>query len=229
VGHAAKIDPHAVRGKGVDGRDFRIPPTALPFGVARTNVPTQEPPMTATAALWLPILLSAVAVFLASSVIHMATPWHKGDYPAPPRQDELQAAMRPFDLPPGDYMMPRAADMAAMQAPEFQEKLRQGPVLTMTVMPNGPWTMGKSLVQWFVYSLVVSFLAGYVPGRALAAGAEYMLVFQMVSVTAFLGYALALWQGTIWYHRGVGLTLRSTIDGGIYALITGGVFGWLWP
>lgn len=185
--------------------------------------------MTATAALWLPILLSAVIVFLASSVIHMATPWHRGEYPAPPRQDEVQAALRPFNIPPGDYMLPRAADMKAMQAPEFQEQLRQGPVMVMTVMPNGPFAMGKSLAQWFIYSLVVSFFAAYVAGRTLAAGADYMQVFQVSSVTAFLGYALALWQSTIWYHRGIGITLRATIDGAVYALLTGGVFGWLWP
>lgn len=185
--------------------------------------------MTPTTALWLPIVLSAVIVFIASSVIHMATPWHKGDFPAPPRQDDLQAALRPFNIPPGDYALPRAANMKAMQEPEFQEKLRQGPVLHMTVMPNGPFTMGTQLFQWFVYAVVVSFFAAYVTGRAVDAGAEYMQVFQMTSVTAFAGYALALWQGTIWYKRGVGLTLRSTIDGGIYAMLTGGVFGWMWP
>ena len=31
-------------------------------------------------ALWLPILLSAVFVFIVSSIIHMATPLHKGDF-----------------------------------------------------------------------------------------------------------------------------------------------------
>lgn len=185
--------------------------------------------MTATAALWLPILLSAIVVFIASSVIHMATPWHKGDYPAPPRQDDLQAALRPFNIPPGDYMLPRAADMKAMQEPEFQEKLRQGPVMSMTVMPSGDFSMGKPLVQWFIYSLVVSFFAAYIPGRTLGAGADYMQVFQIASVTAFVGYALALWQGVIWYKRSTGVAVRTTIDGAIYAMLTGGMFGWLWP
>ncbi len=185
--------------------------------------------MTGIAALWLPILLSAVFVFLASSVIHMATPWHKGEFPAPPRQDDLQAAIRPFNLPPGEYALPRPADMKEMQAPEFQEKLRQGPVIYMTVLPNGPMTMGGALAQWFVYCIVVGFVAAYVAGRTIAPGAEYMQVFQVASVTAFAGYALALWQGAIWYKRSIGTTVRHTIDSGIYAMLTGGVLGWLWP
>ena len=43
--------------------------------------------MTAVTALWLPILVSAVLVFVASSVIHMATPWHAGDYRSVPDAD----------------------------------------------------------------------------------------------------------------------------------------------
>ena len=37
--------------------------------------------MVGLAALWLPILLSAVIVFVASSLIHMVSGWHKSDYP----------------------------------------------------------------------------------------------------------------------------------------------------
>ena len=64
--------------------------------------------MTFIAALWLPILASAVIVFIASSIIHMAPLWHRGELPAPPDADRLQDAMRPFGLKPGEYMLPRA-------------------------------------------------------------------------------------------------------------------------
>jgi hypothetical protein len=40
--------------------------------------------MTELNVLWLPILLSSVIVFLVSSIIHMASRWHKGDYPRVP-------------------------------------------------------------------------------------------------------------------------------------------------
>lgn len=179
--------------------------------------------------LWLPILLSAVFVFLVSSVIHMALPWHKGDYAKVPNEDKVMDALRPFAIPPGDYMMPRASSMKDMSSPEFTEKMKKGPVMIFTVVPNGPATMGKSLTLWFLYSVLVGFFAAYLTGRTLAAGAEYLEVFRYVGTTAFLGYSLALLQTSIWYRRAWSTTIKSMIDGLIYALVTAGVFGWLWP
>jgi len=185
--------------------------------------------MTALSALWLPILLSSVLVFVASSIIHMASPWHKNDYPRMPREDEAMDALRPLAIPPGDYMVPRVNSRAELSSPEFAEKLRRGPVMIVTVLPNGPFSMGRNLGLWFVYLLVVGAFAGCVAGRALAPGTEYMAVFKTVTVTAFLGYAMALWQMWIWYHRSLNITVKATIDGVLYALLTAGVFGWLWP
>lgn len=179
--------------------------------------------------LWLPILLSAVFVFIVSSIIHMAPLWHKNDYPALPNQDKVLDALRPFNIPPGDYMVPRCNTHAEMKTPEFTEKLKKGPVLIMTVMPSGAMSMGPSLVMWFCYSLVVSIFAAYIAGRALGAGAEYLAVHRFAGATAFAGYVLALFQMSIWYKRGWSNTLKATFDGLIYALVTGGTFGWLWP
>ena len=185
--------------------------------------------MTPLTSLWLPILLSAVFVFIASSIIHMLPLWHKGDYPPLPNQDQVMDALRPLALPRGDYMVPRAANMADMKTPEFQEKLTRGPVLMMTVLPNGPYGMGKALGLWFVYSLVISYFAAYIAGRALAPGANYLEVFRFAGATAFIGYAAALWQMSIWYNRSWAMTIKSTFDGLIYACLTAGTFGWLWP
>jgi hypothetical protein len=185
--------------------------------------------MTPLAALWLPILVSAVIVFVASSLLHMATPWHKGDYPALPEQDRIQEALRSFSIPPGDYMVPRAGGMEELRTPEFTEKMERGPVLVMTVMPSGPMNMTRSLGLWFVYAAVVSLFAAYIAGRALAPGTDYLEVFRFVGATAFIGYSVALWQMSIWYHRAWSLTLKATIDGLIYGLLTAGTFGWLWP
>ncbi|MCL4708803.1 hypothetical protein KJ068_26885 [bacterium] len=179
--------------------------------------------------LWLPILLSAVFVFLVSSVIHMALPWHKGDYSKVPNEDKVMDALRPFAIPPGDYMMPRASSMKDMGSPEFTEKMKKGPVMIFTVVPNGPATMGTSLTLWFLYSVLVGFFAAYLTGRTLAAGADYLEVFRYIGTTAFLGYSLALLQTSIWYRRAWSTTIKSMIDGLIYALVTAGVFGWLWP
>ncbi len=179
--------------------------------------------------LWLPILIAAVIVFVASSIIHMVLPYHRTDYRKLPREDEVLAALRPFGLPPGDYLFPHAESPAALKAPEFIEKLKKGPVGVMTVFPSGPPSMARSLVLWFVYCLVVGVFAAYIAGRALGPGAPYLAVFRFAGCTAFVGYALALWQQSIWYRRAWSTTIKSTIDGLVYGLLTGGVFGWLWP
>lgn len=184
--------------------------------------------MTGFASLWLPILLSAVIVFIASSVIHMAPLWHKTDYPKVPNEDKVMDALRPFAIPPGDYMVPRPIG-AEMKSPEFAEKIRRGPNVILTVLPNTPWSMGRNLGLWFVYVLAVSVFAAYVAGRALSPGAEYLQVFRFAGVAAFLGYSVALWQMSIWYRRAWSMTLKATVDGLIYALLTAGTFGWLWP
>jgi hypothetical protein len=185
--------------------------------------------MVSLGALWLPILLSAVIVFVASSIIHMLSPWHKNDYPRVPNEEGLRAALRPLAIPPGDYMVPRPESREQLRDPAFLEKVNQGPNLVLTVLPNGPFSMGTNLTQWFLYCVVISLFAGYVASRALPPGTDYMQVFRFAGTTAFLGYAAALWQMSIWYRRGWNITLKATVDGLIYALLTAGTFGWLWP
>jgi len=180
-------------------------------------------------ALWLPILLSSVFVFVVSSIIHMMLPWHKNDYPRVPNEDKLMDALRPLAVPPGDYMIPRAGSMQELRTPEFAAKLEKGPVLMLTMMPNGPLSMRKSLVYWFLYSVVIGIFAAYVAGLSLPVGAPYVRVFQLTGITAFIGYSLAIWQMSIWYRRAWTLTLKTTADGLIYAVLTAGTFGWRWP
>ncbi len=185
--------------------------------------------MTGLSALWLPILLSAVGVFVVSSVIHMFTPWHKSDYPKMPNEDRVRDALRPLAIPPGDYVIPRPSSREEMRSPAFADKMKQGPVAMFTVMPNGPAPMSRSLLLWFLYAVVVGVFAAYVTGRALPHAADYLRVFQFAGVTAFVGYSVALWQMSIWYHRAWSTTIKATVDGLIYALVTAAVFGWLWP
>jgi len=189
----------------------------------------QEVFMTGLSALWLPILLSAVGVFVVSSVIHMASPWHKSDYPKMPNEDKVMDALRPLAIPPGDYMVPRPASRDDMRSPAFADKLKKGPVMVLTVMPNGPMSMGTNLALWFAYCLVVGALAAYVAWHALPPGATNRAVFRFVGATSFIGYSVALWQMSIWYRRAWSTTIKATIDGVIYALLTACTFGWLWP
>jgi hypothetical protein len=185
--------------------------------------------MTGLSMLWLPILLSAVIVFVVSSLIHMASPWHKNDYPRMANEDQVRNALRPLAIPPGDYMVPRPATREELRSPEFAEKVRQGPNMVVTVLPAGPWPMRRNLTLWFLYTLAVGAFAGYVTGLALPVGSPYRAVFHIAAVTAFIGYSVALWQMSIWYARSWSTTLKATVDGLIYALLTAGTFGWLWP
>ena len=189
----------------------------------------QEVTMVPIVSLWLPILLSAVIVFAASSVIHMLLTYHRSDLSKVPSEDEVMDALRPFDIPPGDYVIPYAGEAKKMSTPEFIEKTTKGPVAFVTVMPSGIPSMTSSLILWFLYSVVVGIVAAYVAGRAVGPGADYLEVFRFAGCAAFLGYAMALLQNSIWYKRNWSATLKSMFDGLIYSLLTAGTFGWLWP
>lgn len=182
--------------------------------------------MVALTSLLLPLILSALFVFIASSVIHMFLGYHANDFAPMPNEEVARAALR---VAPGDYAVPYAGSMAAMKTPEYTQKMQQGPIAFVTVAPPSATNMGRALMLWFLYCLVVSLFAAYIAGRALEPGANYLEVFRFAGATAFIGYTLAQWQGTIWYSRSAKTSLKNTFDGLIYALLTAGTFGWLWP
>ncbi|MEE9129274.1 MAG: hypothetical protein V3T84_04600 [Phycisphaerales bacterium] len=179
--------------------------------------------------LWLPILLSAVFVFIVSSVIHMALPIHKGDYKKMKNEVAVLEAMRANGIEPGAYMFPCAGSMKEMGSPEMVEKLKKGPVGWLTVVPPGGFNIGKSLVWWFVYSLIVGVLVAYVGWHGLGAGAGYLDVFQITGAAAVLGYAVGYFHESIWKGASWGTTAKFIFDGVAYSLVTAGTFGWLWP
>jgi hypothetical protein len=180
-------------------------------------------------ALWLPILLSAVIVFLASSIIHMVLPIHKSDYRKLADESRVLDALRAAGVTPGPtYHFPHTTHKE-MKSPEVVEKFKRGPVGLLTVIRSGPPAMGKFLGQWFLYCLVISIFTAYLTGRTRAPGTHYLEVFRVAGTTAFLGYAAAQVQDSIWKGQPWGVTLKHVFDGLIYALLTAGTFGWLWP
>jgi hypothetical protein len=185
--------------------------------------------MVSIPSLWLPILLSAVLVFVVSSIIHMMLRYHANDFRKLPDENGFAEALRKLNIPAGEYTLPHAANAKEMKSPEFQERMKKGPGAILTIWPGGQVSMTGSLVQWFLYSLVVGIFSAYVAGRALGPGAYYLAVFRFAGVTAFACYAIAGWQQSIWFKRAWSTTLKNTIDGLVYALLTAGVFGWLWP
>lgn len=180
-------------------------------------------------ALVLPILVASVLAFVASFIFHMVLPFHRRDWLPIPAEEQVRTALRPLNIPPGDYMFPHGGGPEAMKDPAFMEKMKQGPIAIMTVFPSGVPTMGKQLFCWFLYIVAVMVFAAYIAGRALGPRADYLDVFRFVGTTAFLAFTMAKWQESIWYRRAYRTTIIATIDGLIYALLAAGVFGWLWP
>jgi len=178
--------------------------------------------------LWLPILLSAVFVFAASSIIHMVLRYHNSDFKGVPAEDDVMDALSAFNIPHGEYFIPHVEDAKQRETDEFKAKLEKGPVAFLTVIPAN-YNMGGKLLMWFLYSILVSLLTAYVAGLGLEPGAHFMAVFRFTGTVAFGGYALALMQNSIWYGRSWSTTLKSMADGFIYATVTAGTFGWLWP
>lgn len=179
--------------------------------------------------LWLPILVSAVFVFVASSIIHMATPLHRGDHRRLHHEDAVLEALRAHGVEPGMYMFPCAASMKDWSSPELLEKRKKGPVGFLTIMPPGECNIGRGLVLWFVYCLIVSVLAAYVSWHALGAGASYRAVFRIAGTAAILGYAIGCIQDSVWKGVSWSTTAKFIFDGVVYGLLTAGTFGWLWP
>jgi hypothetical protein len=184
--------------------------------------------MVPLAALWLPILLSAVIVFIASSIMHMVLPYHQSDCHQLPDEDNLRAAMRAAGLKRGYYMFPYSSHKE-MKSPAVQEKFKQGPVGIMTVLPSGPPAMPKYLISWFVYCLVIGFFTAYLTGHTVAPGVNYLMVFRVAGTAAFMAYGLGQLSNGIWKGQPWGMTIKEVIDGLVYGLLTAGTFGWLWP
>jgi len=179
--------------------------------------------------LWLPILLSAVVVFVASSVIHMLLPYHKSEYKKLPNEDRLLEAMRNEGVAPGLYVFPYVAAHKEMKSAEMIEKYKRGPVGMVTVMPSRPPAMGKYLTMWFLFCVLIGVFVAYLAGRTLQPGAQYLAVFRIAGTVAFVGYGVGVLTDSIWKGQAWSATLKHLFDGLIYGLLTAGVFGWLWP
>ncbi|HJW09382.1 MAG TPA: hypothetical protein VJ483_07075 [Holophagaceae bacterium] len=179
--------------------------------------------------LWLPILLSAVFAFVASSLIHMALKYHNSDYHGLPNEDEVRATITKGAPAPGQYVIPYCSDHKDMGSEAMQTKFKEGPVGFLILRAPGPMSMGASLFQWFLFCLLVSFFSGYLGAATLKAGVHYLQVFQVVGTAAFMGYGLGLIPMGIWWGQPWRSVAKGILDALIYACLTAGAFGWLWP
>lgn len=179
--------------------------------------------------LWLPVVLSAVGVWIASAIAWMVLPHHRSDFDKLPDEDGFLGALGKDPPSPGQYMFPHCGSMEGAKDPAFLEKQERGPAGIMVVRPSGPPNMGKSLGLWLVYCFVVSFFAAYVARHSLAAGEPGVDVFRCTATIAMAAYVLGNLPDSIWMGRPWAVTAKSMIDGVVYGLVTGGIFCWLWP
>ena len=184
--------------------------------------------MVPLSALWLPIILSAVFVFIASSIMHMILPYHKSDYRKLPDEDQVLSTLRGAALKRGLYIFP-CVPLQDMKSPAAMDKFRQGPVGMMTITPNGPPAMPTLLSRWLGFLLLIGFFVAYLAGHTVPPGAYYLQVFRVVGTAAFLAYGFGTISKAIWKGQTLTFTIKEVIDGLVYALLTAGTFGWLWP
>ena len=179
--------------------------------------------------LWLPIVLAGVFCWIASALIHMLIKYHNADYKKLSNEDDVADVMRAGSPAPGLYHMPHCTDMKDMQDEALHLKFKQGPIAMISVFENGMPPMGKLLMQQLLFFLVGGLLVAYVATLALAAGSDYMAVFRLVLMVAFLAYGYGNVPCSIWYGHPWSNCMRFLIDALIYAVVTAGTFAWLWP
>lgn len=184
--------------------------------------------MSFLATLWLPIVLSAIFVFIASSIMHMFLPYHRGDYRKLPEEEKVLASLRGLGLTKGLYIFPYSTQKE-MKSPAMVEKYKQGPVGMMTLLASEPPAMPKFLAQWFGYCLLIGIFVAYLTAHTVAPGAPYLAVFRVAGTVAFMAYGLGHLSNGIWRGQTWSMTIKEVIDGLVYGLLTAGTFGWLWP
>ena len=179
--------------------------------------------------LWIPVLVSAVVVFVTSSVMHMVLKYHKSDYLQLPNEDAVRETIGKGRLAPGLYVTPYCSDMKQMSEPATKAKYDQGPVAHMTILPNGLPNMSKYLGLWFAYSVLVSFVTAYVARQTLLPGADGFLVMRVTGTVAFAAYGVSVMSDSIWKGQPWMVTAKFMLDGAIYSVLTALTFRLLWP
>ncbi|MDP3859943.1 MAG: hypothetical protein Q8Q73_19450 [Stagnimonas sp.] len=181
------------------------------------------------ASLWLPILLAAVAVFVASSLVHMVFKWHQADYRKLANEDEVREVIRRGNPTPGQYVLPHCLDGKDMQNPEIQQRFVEGPVGFVMLRASGLPKMGPHLGKWFLLALAVSAITACLACSVLGSGASKYLVFHFFAISTFLAYATGSVSDGIWKAHPWGAVAKDLLDALLYALVSAAVFAWLWP
>src|SRR5215216_2272856 len=168
--------------------------------------------MEALLALWVPILLAAVLMFVVSSIAWTVLPHHKRDWAKVPNEPAAVTALT--GVARGQYVLPKEhmhSDWAAF-----------------LLVRDRRASMGKSLFLHFLNQLMIAILTGYILYYALPPEADYLRVFRVAGTALLLGQVGALFSRSIFWGWSWRSTLKEVVDGIVYALLAAGVFGWWW-
>lgn len=177
--------------------------------------------------LTVPILVSAAAVWVYSALAWMVMGHHAADMVGAPDEDALIAAVRGLGLRPDAYSFPHPRSKAECKDPKFMEKWKSGPAGVLHVW--GPVNMGRNMALSFVVYLMVSLLVGYIGANAIPRGAGFGHVLQVLGTAGVLAYVFGSLPHAIWFQARRQAVVSCAFDGVVQGLITGAVFGWLWP
>lgn len=175
--------------------------------------------------LWLPILASSVVVFIASFLAWTVLPHHKKDWEKLPVEDDFIRSLKDLKIEPGRYMYPYYSSPDEMKSGEFQKKWKEGPVGILHVW-RGSGNMGQNMALTLVFYFIVSLFIGYLGSLALKPGDSFSEVFQVTGTAGILAYCCGGIPNAIWFQQKF---LSNLVDGIAYGLITGAMFGLLWP
>lgn len=184
--------------------------------------------MVGLAELWLPILISGVVVFIASSVMWMVLPHHKADIKVLPDEKKFTEALGSHDIPPGLYMWPNCNTPKEMSSEDYKNRFKNGPWGTITVQGQAP-NFPMNLMKCFVMYMVITAMVAYLAGIGLAPGAEYMEVFRVIGTAAILGHCMGGLVNDTFLGKPTRFIITGLFDGVVYALITAGIFAAMWP
>jgi hypothetical protein len=185
--------------------------------------------MSVLMSLWLPIVVSAVGVFIASSLVHMVFKWHNPEYRGLGNEDAVRDVLRGANLTPGLYVTPKCNDMKEMASEAMLKKYNEGPVAFITVMPNGAPNMGRALGLWFVFNLVVAWAASAMALTVMPLAGNAQLGAHLIGCFTFVAYGFGSLQDFIWMGKPLSSMLKYLLDALIYATVTALSFLWLWP
>jgi len=180
---------------------------------------------------WLPILLSAVAVWFISMIFGMALPHHKKDWialPVPPGEDSFMDYLRTSGIKPGNYLFPDFRSSEQLKSAKVEKALAEGPVGHLSVWKT-PVTMGDKMIATFIIYLIVSALIAYLTRVALPGAAPFAKVFQIAATAAILAYSFSFIPNALWFGAYKRTIVASVFDGIICGLATGAIFAWRWP